>query len=66
MPFDYNKVCPKCGSEYQINKIKLIMRDKDSINCDVCGEELLSWNGAVMYDAKLIKRADWPTDNTDT
>lgn len=25
------------------------MRDKDTIDCSVCGNELLSWNGGVMY-----------------
>ena len=60
MPSTYTKTCPNCGSLYSITKHKLIMRDIDKIDCDVCGAELLSWNGAVMYNAKLIQRVDWP------
>jgi len=56
----FNKTCPNCGSVFSITKHKLIMRDKDTIDCDVCGTELLSWNGAVMYSHKLVQRADWP------
>jgi hypothetical protein len=56
----FTEVCRKCGSEYTITKIKLIMRDIDKIDCDVCGEELMHWNGAVMYTSKLTKRGDWP------
>ncbi len=63
MPETYSKTCEKCGSLYSITKIKLIMRDIDQIDCDVCGAELLKWNGAVMYTAQLVKRADWPKKN---
>lgn len=34
------------------------MRDKDSIDCGVCGEkDIYSWNEAKMWTAKLIKKA---------
>ena len=59
MPEIYNKKCKTCGSTYLITKHKLAMRDKDEITCDVCGEELLSWNGGVTYSAKLIERTNW-------
>jgi ribosomal protein S27E len=48
--------CEGCGSVYKVTKFKTIMRDKDSIDCEVCGHELLSWNGGTMYRAQLIKR----------
>lgn len=48
------KTCLKCGKKWEINKITLTMRDKDSLECD-CGETILSWNGAVMYTAKPLK-----------
>ena len=60
MASTYTQACKNCGTLYLITNIKLIMRDKDKIDCEVCGAELLSWNGAVMYDAHLIQRADWP------
>lgn len=56
----FSQACKQCGSIYSVTKTKLIMRDIDKIDCEVCGAELLSWNGAVMYDAQLVQRADWP------
>lgn len=50
------KVCPKCNSEYEVHKYKLIMRDRDSLECDICGTTYMSWNGAEMWSGKLIKR----------
>lgn len=51
MGFDGTKTCSNCGKKWDIYKGKLIMRDKDSLECD-CGETLISWNGAVMFTAK--------------
>ena len=58
MIYDGNRTCSKCGAEYALYKTKLITRDKDSEECDICGTTLISWNGAVMYTAKLIKKRD--------
>ena len=52
--------CKQCGSTYSTRRIKIIMRDKDSIACEVCGETLISWNGGEMWEAKLTHRAPWP------
>ena len=49
------KRCSNCGATYEITKHKLIMRDKDSLDCDVCGKELMHWNGAEMFTSKLIE-----------
>ena len=54
------KTCQQCGSTYRITSTKIIMRDKDSITCDVCGAVLMSWNGARIYHAQLLQRAEWP------
>jgi len=51
------KKCPPCGRTWRISKHKLIMRDKDSLECD-CGEIIIKWNGAVMYTAILVKSPD--------
>ena len=48
------EICNKCGAEYEVNKIKLPMRDKDKEYC-ICGNLLRSWNGAEMWEYKLIK-----------
>lgn len=49
-------ICSGCGSEYELTKYKIIIRDKDTINCSVCGKELKSWNGGEMWTSKLIKK----------
>lgn len=56
MAYVKNIICEKCGAEYKLYKAKLIMRDKDSETCDICGTTLISWNGAVMYSTKLIRK----------
>jgi len=48
------KVCEKCGAKYKITKIKIPMRDKDSIECNHCNSTIISWNGGVMYTDKEI------------
>jgi len=52
--------CEKCGSVYKLTEHPQIMRDKDSLTCDVCGEEIYRWNGAVFYTSKLIQRGQVP------
>lgn len=49
------KVCENCGSIYELTRTKIFMRDKDSITCQVCDEELYSWNESAFYSAKLIE-----------
>lgn len=43
----------ECGRIYELRKIKVPVRDKDSIHCE-CGRELMAWNGGVMYIDKKI------------
>lgn len=47
--------CKKCNSEYLLTSMKTTMRDKDCILCEVCGNELFSWNEARIFSAKLLK-----------
>ena len=58
------RTCGKCGSVYELTEHKAIMRDRDSINCDLCGEEIFAWNGAVFYTSELIKRGELPSKET--
>ncbi|MFL6844359.1 MAG: hypothetical protein ACJ8ER_05715 [Allosphingosinicella sp.] len=44
-----------CGAKYELEKHKLITRDKDSLECSFCGATLIEWNGAVMYSKRLIE-----------
>lgn len=57
-----NHECGICGSLYELTSSKLNDRDKDSIICDVCGTTIKSWNGAVMWEARLILRRDKRTE----
>ncbi|MCP1307675.1 hypothetical protein [Paenibacillus tyrfis] len=43
-----------CGRKWKVTKHRIAMRDKDSERCD-CGAVIVSWNGGVMYNAKLIE-----------
>jgi|GEM_PF-4637189 len=36
---DGTVTCPNCGSVYELTKQKIPVRDKDSIDCEVCGEK---------------------------
>jgi len=51
MGYESTYTCPKCGKKWDIYKHKISMRDKDSLDCD-CGEEIIRWNGGVMYNAR--------------
>ena len=57
-------VCGKCGSVYELTEHKAIMRDRDSLTCDVCEEEMFSWNGAVYYTSQIIERGKSCRTNT--
>jgi ribosomal protein S27E len=47
--------CAKCGSVYELSYTRTIMRDRDSVDCRICGEELYSWSEAKIWEAKLIE-----------
>ena len=44
----------KCGAVYLETRHRLMMRDKDSAECGLCGATLNQWNGAEMYSYKLV------------
>jgi hypothetical protein len=50
-------ICNNCKSVYELDYIRLPMRDSDSILCDVCEEVLFSWRKESRhYEAKLIEK----------
>ena len=49
----FNKTCKHCGRVWELSGVNVPMRDKDKIVCK-CGETLFSWNGGVVFTAKLI------------
>jgi len=61
MKGDQEIKCDRCGSIYLVLKHKTMMRDKDSLDCEVCGGTLIEWNGAVFFsNARLVQRGEWP------
>ena len=46
--------CKKCGAEYDLSETHVPMRDKDSLECVICGRTLISWNGSKIYDINRI------------
>ena len=48
--------CEKCGSVYKLTSVNVPMRDKDTIECDICGETIHSWNQAKVWSATLIEK----------
>jgi transposase-like protein len=57
-----DETCPTCGAVYEVRKQSVIMRDKETYSCHVCGEVLREVNGAVLFFYKLIKRPDAPQE----
>ena len=59
------KRCIKCGSVYELTSSRTIFRDNDSIKCQVCGNEIYSWNEAKIWSTSLIIRnEDHKASNT--
>ncbi len=55
-------ICPRCRSEYDLWSAHVPMRDEDSIDCEVCGKEIIHWNGSRIWHSKLVKRGQRPSD----
>lgn len=55
-----NVTCPHCGSEYEVTIRRFPVRDEDSFDCEVCGEEMNSWNDTACPTYRLIKRGKAP------
>jgi hypothetical protein len=41
-------ICQSCGRQWDVKRLRGIVRDKDSIDC-TCGTEIIRWNGGVTY-----------------
>jgi hypothetical protein len=53
------ETCGKCGAVYEvIGYRKLPARDRDSFECDLCGETVARWNASSIPQFKLVKRPD--------
>jgi uncharacterized Zn-finger protein len=50
-------ICKICGSLYSLTSTHIPVKDSDSIDCEVCGNELYRWNKvSKIYSAKLKEK----------
>lgn len=47
------RIC-SCGAIYELVEHSIMMRDTDSEECDICGKELIHWNGGCIWTKKLL------------
>ena len=52
--------CGVCGSEYELTSFHFPVRDKDSIECEVCGTTIKSWSSSRAWNSRLVKRGKIP------
>lgn len=57
------KRCSNYGSIYRLEYTSLNWRDKDSIDCEVCGSVLHRWNEAKAWEAELIGKTERNQDD---
>lgn len=55
-----SKITCRCGAIYERTEVKFMARDKDTANCQVCGDELESWNSSRVpqFRLSLISRPE--------
>ncbi len=49
-------ICSNCGSVYHLTSNHIPVRDKDTIECQVCGTQIFSWNESKIWYSKLVER----------
>ena len=53
--------CSKCGSVYEREyRTRLPAKDRDSYECDVCGQTIDRWNSTSIPSFKLVERREKP------
>ena len=53
-----SKVTCQCGVVYERTEFVFVVRDHDRATCQVCGEELESWNSSRIPQFRLIERPE--------
>jgi hypothetical protein len=48
----------RCGTVYERTEFVFMARDHDRTTCQVCGEELESWNSCHIPKFRLIERPE--------
>lgn len=58
-----DKTCPKCGSVYEVKYHQVPVKDIDSFDCVVCGNELDRWKSTRYPIFELKTRAPWASND---
>jgi hypothetical protein len=51
---------PHCGALYEVNYTKVIVRDRDTADCDVCKKQMDSWSSSRIPSYRLVGRSKDP------
>ena len=54
------RACKQCGSLYDLTAGSAPRRQSGTIDCQVCGVELVDRNSSTMYAVRLLKAEPWP------
>ena len=55
-----DKTCTQCGSVYEVLYRQIPVKDSDSADCHVCGQELDRWRSTRYPSFTLKTRGVWP------
>ena len=55
-----NRTCPHCRAVVRVEMRPLAVRDKDSLACPCCSEELMSWNCSAAYGLPVVVSGPQP------
>lgn len=50
------KICSKCKSLYELSFVRTLFPDRNSVDCEVCGEHLQMWFEPLTCTIELIER----------
>jgi hypothetical protein len=54
------RACRHCGSVYNLHATTAPAPGVGTVACEVCGTELVTWNGSTGYWAELLERKEPP------
>jgi hypothetical protein len=54
------RACRHCGSVYNLHATDALTSGQTTIACEVCGTELVTWDGTTGYWAELLERKEPP------
>ena len=52
--------CKRCKSVYEKLVRYFPIKDSDHFDCEVCGQQVESWNDTAVPSYRLVERRAWP------